>query len=191
MKRNIALIAGILMISMTVNAWGAKVEIKSNNVQVIVNPENKRDSRILLYFDISDITADKEVYIDFATFNISLKVEGGVNGSFEVYPVLTDWSARSEIDWVSTWNTPGGDYDDQKEPGRYSLKSEYDEKNVSIDVTDIVRDWAGGVIANNGIIVKLEDNDLLLNQVEYEVGVDEAFIEIFYTKRSQDKESGV
>jgi hypothetical protein len=42
----------------------------------------------------------------------------------------------------------------------YNLKSEFGAKEIAIDVTEIVQKWQSGELANNGIVLKLSDDDL-------------------------------
>lgn len=166
---------------------GAKVEIQSETTKVLINPENIKDSRVLLYFDISEMPLGEETFIDFATLNIKAKVSGDITGTIEVLPVLTEWNTRGDLTWSNPWTKPGGDYGDQVKAGRYSLKSEYNEKEISIDISEIVRDWISGLTNNNGIIVKLAEDDVSLSKVEYSMDFTEASIEVFFAKISQEK----
>lgn len=188
MKKFIVSVLVVMVVMTTAREiCGAKVEIQSETTKVLVNPENKKDLRVLLYFDTNKIPSGEDTYIDFATLNIRAEVRGDISGTIEVLPVLTEWNTRGDLTWSNPWTKPGGDYGDQEKAGRYSLKSEYDEKEISIDISEIVRDWTSGIIGNNGIIVKLAEDDVSLSKVEYNMDLTEASIEVFFTKTAQEK----
>ena len=182
MRAKLSLVSVAVMIFLpATSAFGMKAIVPADDMQTIVNPDNALDRRIVLYFDLPEEMETTDIEIDFAMFNCRMKVENGSVGTIEVYPVTADWRLSGHVAWNSPWENPGGDYSTDNRSARYWLKSEDGSRDIQIDVTDIVRKWVSGVIANNGLLVKLSADDLAREQVRYEVSDVDVHLEVLYS----------
>jgi hypothetical protein len=148
----------------------------------IVSPTDTRDSRVLLYFELPADVMNSKARVDFATLLCKAQITGTDMGQIDVYPVTAEWKDRGTVSWSDGWEKPGGDYDAASLPSIYSLKSEFGEKEIAIDVTEIVQKWQSGKIANNGMMLKLSADDLEnFGDLEYSLNKDDVLLRVFYS----------
>jgi len=126
----------------------------------IVSPSDERDSRVLLFFELPADVMNSKAKVDFATLHCKAQVTGAGMGQIDVFPVTAEWKDRGPLSWNDQWKKPGGDYNADFSMSNYNLKSEFGAKEIAIDVTEIVQKWQSGELANNGIVLKLSDDDL-------------------------------
>ncbi|MDD3641906.1 MAG: DNRLRE domain-containing protein [Candidatus Krumholzibacteria bacterium] len=178
---SIALIALTLVTGLVNDSAAAKLSLTAQTRQVLVDPENAKDRRTLVFFELPDELMSPEAFIDFATLNVRASIDGAAAGTIEAYPVTSDWRSGVDVAWDAPWSMPGGDYAAGDRTSRYALKSASGSRDLSIDVTDIVRDWTSGTLENRGIIVKLSDGDLDAQRVECDVSQVDVRLEILYS----------
>lgn len=178
---SMALIALTLVTGLADDSAAAKISLSAQTRQVLVDPENAKDRRTLVYFELPDELMSQEVCIDFATLNIRANIDGAAAGTIEAYPVTSDWRSGVDVAWDAPWSTPGGDYAAGDRTSRYTLKSASGSRDFSIDVTDIVRDWTSGTLENKGLIIKLSDSDLSAQRAECDVSQVDLRLEILYS----------
>jgi len=81
----------------------------------------------------------------------------------------------------SPWENAGGDYSEEYLESNYTLKSNWGKKEISIDITVIVQDWQKGTLSNNGIIIKLSQDDLMNYPIKYNFDRRNIKLTIFYS----------
>lgn len=153
----------ILLISIALqvpSVSARKLIIIPEKVAVITSPSESRDMRVLLFFSLPEDVLDSRAIVDFATLNCEAQVTDAAMGQIDIFPITSDWKSIGDISWVNPWNNAGGDYSEEYLESNYTLKSEWGTKEISIDITEIVQDWQKGAIFNNGIIVKISQDDL-------------------------------
>ena len=164
------------------SACAARLEITASVTDVIVDPENNKDKRILLYFDDNEFDVLKDTTVDFATLNITAAVNSDIVGTIEVLPLMTAWQTRNNLSWSDPWNKSGGDYGEHASGNRVSLKAASGNKELAVDISDIIRQWAGDTTPNNGLIIKLVDDDISTSDAEYSIDQTGIRIVIYYTR---------
>jgi len=148
----------------------------------IVSPADARDSRVLLQFELPPDVLDPRARVDFATLVCTARIEGAEMGEIDVFPVTTEWKNEAVVSWSEGWERPGGDYDAGFLSNIYSLRSEFGEKEIVIDVTEIVQKWQSGEIVNSGMILKLNADDLdNFEELTYTLDKDELALRVFYS----------
>jgi hypothetical protein len=176
---------GCLVLTMLLAASGAearKAVLAPVKSAAIVSPTDARDSRVLLYFELPADVMDSRARVDFATLVCTARVEGAEMGEIDAFPVTAEWKDEAVVSWSGGWEKPGGDYDARFLSNIYSLKSELGEKEIVIDVTEIVQGWRSGEIANNGILLKLNADDLEnFEELSYTFDKDEVALRVFYS----------
>jgi len=86
------------------------------------------------------------------------------------------------VSWSDHWKEPGGDYDADFLTNSYSLKSEFGEKEIAINVTEIVQKWQSGELANNGMMLKLSTDDLgAFSDLKYDLDQEKVLLRVFYS----------
>lgn len=134
------------------------------------------DYRPIIEFDVSDIAIDVgTATLDLYQTNSSYGV--GAATTIDVYAVTKNWRegrgtnvfrARNGVSWdyatvrrnSARWSAAGGDYDTTSDfgnganglVGSLSLSPTTDNEWVSVDVTEVVRQWTDGGLANHGLI---------------------------------------
>ena len=176
---------GCLVLAMLLTASGAearKAVLAPVKSAAIVSPTDARDSRVLLQFELPGDVLDSRARVDFATLVCRARVEGAEMGEIDVFPVTTEWKDEAVVSWSDSWEKPGGDHDACFLSNIYSLKSELGEKEIVIDVTEIVQGWRSGEIANNGMILKLNADDLEnFEELTCTLDKDEVALRVFYS----------
>ena len=176
---------GCIVLAMLLGASGAearKVELAPAKSVAIVSPTDARDSRVLLYFELPPDVMNSKARVDFATLVCTARIEGAEMGEIDVFPVTTEWKNEAVVSWSEGWERPGGDYDAGFLSNIYSLRSEFGEKEIVIDVTEIVQKWQSGEIVNSGMILKLNADDLdNFEELTYTLDKDELALRVFYS----------
>ena len=95
--------------------------------------------------------------------------------------VATDWQSAGSVSWDRPWTQAGGDIVAETEPSIYSLKSESGLKEMTIDVTELVRSWKAGKLANNGILLTISKDDLLIDKPSVAFNLDDIAMRVFYS----------
>jgi len=150
----------LLVLFVCSSTHARKAIIDPQKVSTITSPEDSRDIRILLYFELPDEIFDSKAIVDFALLNCRAQIKDTIAGQINVFPVTTDWKNQSQISWNEPWEKSGGDYSEEYMMSNYTLKSEWGIKEFAINVTEIVQDWQKGRMDNSGVIIKLSKDDL-------------------------------
>lgn len=103
--------------------------------------------------------------IESATLNLSVNT-ASTGTEVGVYPILVPWveteatwiEASDGVNWATAGLAAGTDYDDTKRVEWFWTNSSNDY--VSVDITDIVKQWVTGVLDNNGLLVRYEHGTL-------------------------------
>jgi len=70
----------------------------------------------------------------------------------------------------------------------FMLKSSIGKRDISIDVTEMVRDWQSGTIPNRGIIIKVSGDRLAENRITYQVDQSDIELVIHYSSKREIQE---
>jgi len=180
--RNLFCISVLAILLLAAGADARKVTLSSVKVAAIVSPTDARDSRVLLFFELPPDVMNSKARVDFATLLCKTQIMGPDMGQIDVFPVTAEWKDRGAVSWSDGWKEPGGDYDADFLANSYSLKSEFGEKEIVIDVTEIVQKWQSGELANNGIMLKLSADDLeTFSNLNYALDREKVLLSVFYS----------
>lgn len=148
-----------MMLGFTQDAHPRKSVLVPDKATAIVSPSDSRDTRVLLYFSLDNIPKSN-VTVDFALLRFRAELKDAVVCQIDAYPVTKNWYTSAEVSWTSPWDNDGGDYIGSYSANNCSVKQEWGKKDLSIDVTEIVRNWATEEMNNNGIIIRISSDDL-------------------------------
>jgi hypothetical protein len=181
MKRS--LIAFVLAIALVAGApaQARKTVLSPNKMSAIASPVDKRDSRLLIHFELPKEILDERAIVDFATLHIKAQVSDAAMAQIDVFAVATDWQSTGSVSWDRPWTKAGGDIVAEAEPSIYSLRSESGLKEMTIDVTEIVRSWKAGKLANNGILMTISKDDLVIDRPSVAFNLDDIAMRVFYS----------
>ncbi|MFA4948766.1 MAG: hypothetical protein WC674_09725, partial [Candidatus Krumholzibacteriia bacterium] len=113
--------------------------------------------------------------------HIKAQVSDAAMAQIDVFAVATDWQSAGSVSWDRPWTKAGGDIVAEAEPSIYSLKSESGLKEMTIDVTEMVRSWKSGKLANNGILMTISKDDLLIDKPNVAFNPDDIAMRVFYS----------
>jgi hypothetical protein len=145
----------------------------------------KQFSRIIVRFGLSSLTGsivndkkypdprtDSTVTAYLYMFNAPHGDEQARSFDINVHPLTQTWAEGSGLDMDTltetgfahalsaettvAWTTTGGTY--QVDPSSATMKFNHGEENLKVDVTTIFKDWMDGNSANEGLILKMTDN---------------------------------
>ncbi len=181
MKRS--LIAFVLTVALVAvaPAQARKTVLSPNKISAIASPVDKLDSRLLIHFELPKEILDEGAIVDFATLHIKAQVSDAAMAQIDVFAVATNWQSTASVSWDRPWTKAGGDIVAEAEPSIYSLKSESGLKEMKIDVTEMVRSWKAGKIANNGILLTISKDDLLIVKPSVAFNLDDIAMRVFYS----------
>lgn len=134
-------------------------------------------------FDISSLTFGAEV--QSALFWLSVNTASG-GTEMGVYPILQSWeedgvtwnSRNGTDDWTTAGLGAGTDYDDTQRV-EWIWNNSSDEY-ISVDITDIVKQWKVGSLDNNGLLLRFENASAGSKNVNSRDGVLPPYIEVVY-----------
>jgi len=105
--------------------------------------------RLLFKIDISGLPLS--IAVDYAEVVIPEENIPMDTIMIQYSPITTYWNIEN-ISWFNPWQTPGGDFDQEK-TSVYALYREV-ERDVSLDITSLIREWHSGERGNYGILIK-------------------------------------
>ena len=146
-------------------------------------------SRILINFPVSDISADRAAGTIPASGSVSfyLRVHNAPHGQtlpkdydLTILPISSSWTEGYGLDmegytdagasnWISSsegqaWTTPGGDY--LSSPS-YDQRINLGTEDIEVDISDLVEDWIAGTTDANGVGIQLSSSLLSLPRSFY------------------------
>lgn len=142
--------------------------------------------RALIIFDLSSLPNDATIINGRLKLFINGALTDGADLILEAHEVLKQWT-ESGATWnkyngISSWDTPGGDYNVNVE-GNVTIPwmgIKY------IDITNISKEWLNGTKANNGLLLKAENesafNHKSCNSFEYSGIEQKPKLKIIYTQ---------
>lgn len=154
----------------------------------ISDPAERGDIRLLLFFELPSEVLNSNAIVDFALLKCEAEISGSFAGQIEIFPVTTSWHDRSDVSWNDPWENSGGDYSEEYLTSNFMLKSDIGKRGISIDVTEMVRDWQSGKISNKGIIIKVACDGLAEDRIAYQVDQGDIELVIHYSARMQAQE---
>jgi hypothetical protein len=158
-----------------------KVVLRPSKSAAIVSPSNVRDARSLIRFEAPEDILERGVSIDFAVLKCEAMMTGAPLGQIDVFPLKSVWEDAARVTWDSPWEKPGGDYLIEVGPALYSLPNAPSMRQITIDVTKIVRGWQSGALANHGLILMVSSEDLASYPIACSIDRDGAELVIFYS----------
>lgn len=137
-------------------------------VMDLTDPGYLRDYRSMLQYDMADLATDNPDVIAKATLRLPIAGLGDNTVRIAVHKVTNSWTMPGYawadnvgMNWqyrdyatALEWDTPGGDY----EPVALDLKTPVENEWCELDVTEVVKQWLGGV-ENNGLILMGSKSD--------------------------------
>jgi len=127
------------------------LEVDASQVAVIRPSEKSDQVRLLVSFGMPSVLQGKS--LDFARVSFDADCSGNESAvSFQAFALTKSWDAKA-VDWESSWDNPGGDWD--RGLSAYWIGETGDGKTVCLDVTDFANQWLKEPSKNFGIIVKV------------------------------------
>lgn len=122
---------------------------------------NGRETRVLVQFSSTDLPSASTI----SKATLTLQVNPGMNiigvgQTLSAYRVTTPWNDmfvtwnQANYSTPLSWTTPGGDYDPAVQ-GSYTetISPTNTLTTLSLDITPLVKGWAAGTYANDGVIL--------------------------------------
>jgi len=159
-----------------------ELTIRPEKTSVIVSPEDKRDSRIFVYYNLPKELLAPGVEINWAIIEFEAEISSADAGMIDVLPVATDWKDSGEISWDSPWTDLGGDYAAGFHGTSVTLRNSDGLKKISSNVTMMVKAWLDGYLVNNGIIIVPSEDDLELFPIKFNIESKDLVLRIHYSK---------
>ena len=164
------------------NLIAAELILKPEKTSVIISPEDKRDIRIFVYYDLPKELSSPGIEINWAIIEFEAEINSADVGMIDVLPVASDWKDSGDISWESPWTNLGGDYADEYHGYSITLKSSAGLKKISSNVTMMVKAWIDGYLVNNGIMIVPSEDDLELFPIKFNIESKDLVLRIHYTK---------
>jgi hypothetical protein len=159
----------ILAAALAQGAEARKLALEPARVATITSPEETRDERVLIYFELPEKLEISKTQIDYAKLVFTAQVTDASMGQIEVYPVTTSWATAETPDWSESWTKAGGDYSEEITGKHLTIRSSDGEKSARCDVTFVVLAWLEGRMDNHGFILVPSQEDLESSGVEYSI----------------------
>lgn len=143
-----AVFTAILVLAISSLVWADSLTVDIDRGAVVVN-DDRTDARLLMGIDLPEELTGAEII--FAEFIFSLVSEIPDSSALAVncYPLLISWDPR-DIVWADLGDTLGADI--IGEIGTEFAVAEEGIHESYFDITDMVRSWLDGTVANNGLI---------------------------------------
>lgn len=164
----------------SINSFANRVVLSPERIETIKSPEESRDVRILVYFELPDKLGSKNIIIDFAKLVFKAKVIEAKTGLIEVYPVTKSWKDLGSVTWSGSWDTKGGDFSFENAGKPVTAKSAKGRSTFRCDVTYTVLSWLDGFAPNYGFIIVPSSSDLANSDVKYSIETDDIELVINY-----------
>jgi hypothetical protein len=178
-KRALLLMITLLFAaSFPINA--GQLNLEPAKVTFITSPENSRDTRVLIFFNLPNELKERGVEIEHAVLILNGQVRDADFGQIDVFPVTTAWAQTEAVSWISPWNEAGVDYTGSYMGRSVILGRDEGEKSIRLNVTFMVKAWLDGFIDNNGMVVVPAQDELHRTQVKYYFGEDDILLKIAY-----------
>jgi hypothetical protein len=171
-------IALLSMVSTSIHA--GQLNSAPAKVAVITSPENCRDTRVLILFNLPDELKERGVEIEHAVLILKGQVKDADFGQIDVFAVTTVWAQTEAVSWTNPWNEAGADYTSSYIGRSAILRRDESEKLVRANVTFMVKAWLDGLMENNGMVIVPARDDLHRTQVKYNFNQDEILLKIAY-----------
>lgn len=183
MKCRISIIVIMSVLLVMISQLSAvELTIRPEKTSVIVSPEDKRDTRIFVYYNLPKELLAPGVEINWAIIEFEAEISSADAGMIDVFPVVTDWKDGGEISWDSPWTNSGGDYADNFQGTSITLRNTDKLKKISSNVTMMVKAWLDGYLVNNGIMIVPAEDDLELFPITYNIESKDLVLRIYYSK---------
>ena len=185
MKRTISLVL-IMMSILLVTVFqlnAVELTIRPEKTSIIVSPEDKRDTRIFVYYNLPKELLAPGVEINWAIIEFEAEISSADAGMIDVLPVATDWKGGVDISWESPWTDSGGDYAEGFHGTSVTLRNSDGLKKISSNVTMMVKAWLDGYLVNNGIMIVPAEDDLELLPITYNIELKDIVLRIHYSKK--------
>jgi hypothetical protein len=178
--------------STSLNVFARKAEINSSSIEL---------ARTIVRFDLTELSgkiySDRVIPSSSVSYFLKMfdkKHDDTVPTSYDlfVYPLSRSFDEGNGIDddnyrdigyanWINstsiqTWTVTGSDFLTTNY-GSASQHFDGGSEDLEVDVTDIVKNWLTGAIANNGLVIKLGNTE--------ESNGDNYFKKVFYGRESK------
>lgn len=179
-KRIILVMVIALLYSMSFYAHAGQLNLEPAKIVTIASPENSRDTRVLLFFDLPDEFEEKRVEVEQAILIFNGRIADADFVQIDVFPVTTEWAQSEAVSWTMPWNKAGADYTDSFMGRSTILKRDEGEKPVRANVTFMVKAWLDNLLENNGMVIVPALDELHRTRVKYHFGEDGITLKITY-----------
>lgn len=185
-RKCMAIVTIGLMLALSHSVTGAtELYLEPEKVASLVSPEDGRDTRILIFFNLPEELLQPDVEIE----NAVLMLKGGITdaelGQVDVFAVMQEWVDAGKIGWSSTWDRPGDGYTIDYMGRSVSLGKEFSKSLVRLNTTFMVKAWLDGLIENRGMVIAPCRDDLNSTPVKYHFDEDSVLLKVSYCKCEQ------
>lgn len=156
---SIAVTAAILF---SVGALAASITVQPDKIATMTSPEDKNETRVLVYFSMPEKLSGQNIHIDLAKLVFEAELTAADIAEVEVFPVTTNWTRAGSVDWENSWEKDGGDYSIENIGEHVTIKESGKSISFQSNVTFLVKAWIDGALDNEGIIlipVRYNDED--------------------------------
>ncbi len=182
MPRNVILILVLSIVLAAASLQANEIVLSPSKVEMITSPTDAKDTRVLVYFELSKELFDKKVVIDNALLVFEAQLTDAEFALIHLFPATRAWQTEASVTWDSPWEKAGGDFTDRIAGKCVTLKSAEAGKETISDLTFVVMDWVSGRLANNGLILVPSQADLSESSAAFSFDKLSLKLEIEYTK---------
>ena len=182
-KKCISLVMIGLLVALSNSVIHAtELYLDPGKVASLVSPEDSRDTRTLMFFNLPEELLKPDVEIENAVLLLKGQITDADLGQVDVFAVTQEWVDAGKIRWSSTWDKPGDSYTIDYMGRSVSLSKEFSKSLVRLNVTFMIKAWLDGLLENRGMVVVPCRDDLNSTQVKYHFDEDSIILKISYCK---------
>jgi hypothetical protein len=177
---NIIVMVLVTLLIMSSFPLAAQLFLEPDNTYLITSPEDNRDQRLLLYFDLPKELYEPGVEIEQAVLTLKGRVQDADLGQIDVFPVTSEWYQAGNVSWNSPWEKPGGDYTTTYMGRSVTLKHSQGMRLIRLNVIFMVKAWLDDVMENNGLILMISQDDIENTSIKFTVDEMSPMLKIRY-----------
>jgi hypothetical protein len=141
----------VLILALPAAVLAGRLTITPQQMAVIQNPELGNDTRLLVGFEVPAVLSDGRIEFAVMEFRAAVSRPDTADAvMIEAFLLTTDWDEGS-VEWMGTWETPGGDFDRSVHAVWTAVLG--DTSLVRLDLTDMATTWAEGESENHGVLI--------------------------------------
>jgi hypothetical protein len=180
-KIKVIMLMSALLVTAISIIYAGQLYLEPYRALLIASPENNRDTRVLIYFDLPDELGKTRVEIEHAVLILEGEMSDTDFGQLDVFPITKEWKNSDNVLWSSPWEKPGGDYTGNFMGRSVTLSSGSGKGIVRLDVTFMVKAWLDGILENHGMAMIPSTDDLSKTQAKYHFDQESIRLKVKYS----------